>query len=60
MGVFERLLGSLECPKAPLVHWQVAFPNSNGGIRLISCEVIALIAYPMLIKNLLKQSIIKK
>ncbi len=47
MGVFERLLGmgSLECPKAPLIHWHVAIPNYNGDIGLISLEVIALATF---------------
>jgi hypothetical protein len=47
MKVFERLVGlcSLECFEAFLVHRQVAFPISSGGIRLIVLEVIALIAY---------------
>jgi hypothetical protein len=47
MEVFEKLLGlgSLECLEAPLVHQQVAFPISSGGIGLISLEVIAQTAY---------------
>jgi len=42
MGVFKRLLGlnSLECPEAPIVRRQVALSISNGGIGLISLEVI--------------------
>jgi hypothetical protein len=33
MGIYERLLGpsSLECFKAPLIHWQVGLPISSGG-----------------------------
>jgi len=47
MGVFERLLGprSLECPKALLVCWWVAFPIFSWGVRLIFSKVIALVAY---------------
>jgi hypothetical protein len=47
MGVFFKLLGlgSLECPKAPLVHLQVALTIFNGGIRLTSSNVIALATY---------------
>jgi hypothetical protein len=47
MGVFLKLLGlgSLECPKAPLVHPQVALTIFNGGIRLTSSNVIALTTY---------------
>jgi hypothetical protein len=47
MKDFGRLLGSssLECPKAFLVCRQVVFPIFSGGIKFISLEVIALIAY---------------
>jgi hypothetical protein len=47
MGVFERFLGlgSLECPKVLLVLWHMFFPIFNGGVSLISMEVIVLIAY---------------
>jgi hypothetical protein len=47
MKDFGRLLGSssLECPEAFLVYQQVVFPIFSGGIKLISLEVIALIAY---------------
>ncbi len=47
MRVFERLvgLGSLECLKAFLIHWQVAFPISSGGVGLISLKVIVLVTY---------------
>ncbi len=47
MGIFERFLGpsSLECPKALLVRWQMAFPIFNGGIRLMSSKFIALVTY---------------
>jgi hypothetical protein len=47
MRVFERLvgLGSLECLKAFLIHQQVVFPISSGGVRLIFLKVIALITY---------------
>ncbi len=48
MGVFERFLGSgsLECFKAFIVHRQVAFLISSGGIRLIFLEIIALADAP--------------
>ncbi len=47
MIIFEKLvgLGSLECFKAFLIHQDVAFPISSGGVRLIFSEVIALITY---------------
>jgi hypothetical protein len=35
----------LECPKALLVRWQMAFPIFNGGIRLMSSKFIALVTY---------------
>jgi hypothetical protein len=38
-------MGSLECFKAFLVCWHVAFPIFSGGISLISLKVIALIVY---------------
>ncbi len=43
MQVFERLLSpcSFECPKAPLVHQQVLFPISSGGIGLVFVEANA-------------------
>jgi hypothetical protein len=47
MGVFKRLLGlgSLQCPKALLVHRQVALTIFIRGIGLISLNVIALVTY---------------
>jgi hypothetical protein len=43
MGIFKRLLGpsSLECPEAPIVRRQMVLPIFNGGVGLISLEVIA-------------------
>jgi hypothetical protein len=47
MKDFGKLLGSssLKCPKAFLVRRHVVFPIFSGGIKLISLEVIASIAY---------------
>ncbi len=47
MKDFGKLLGSssLECPEAFLVRRQVVFPIFSWGIKLISLEVIASIAY---------------
>jgi hypothetical protein len=47
MGIFLKLLGlgSLKSPKAPFVHRQMALTIFNGGIRLISSNVIALATY---------------
>ncbi len=47
MGIFEKLLGlgPLECPKALLIHQQVALPISSGGIGFISLEFIVLAIY---------------
>lgn len=42
---FGRLLGpsSLECARAPLVHWQASFlPILKGGISIVFAKVIAL------------------
>jgi hypothetical protein len=44
---FEMLigLGSFECPKAHLVHWQVSFPIFNGCIGLIFPKAIVPTVY---------------
>jgi hypothetical protein len=49
MQVFERLLGpcSLECPKTPLVCWQVSLPIYSGGISFIFTKTIVLTVYLM-------------
>jgi hypothetical protein len=46
-GVFGRLLklGSLECPYASLVHWQITFPISFRRVGLISSKIITSITY---------------
>jgi hypothetical protein len=46
-GNFEKPLNSssLKCPEALIIRQQVAFLIFNGGVRLISLEVIDLIAY---------------
>ncbi len=38
-------LGSLECPKVPLVRQQASLPISRGGVGLVSIEVIVLATY---------------
>jgi hypothetical protein len=47
MGGFEKNLGlsSLECTKAILILQQMVLPIFNGGVRLISSEVIVLTTY---------------
>lgn len=44
---FEKLLcmGSLECFQVPLVHRQVCFFISNGGLSFIFVKGIVLMAY---------------